>query len=400
MIPNTPTTAEVAANLRAQLQAALAQTIPFLPKAALDVMAKVLAGVFILLWKYAGFIFLQLFVPSASTQEVTVNGRTLIPLVEWGRLFGLGDPLDPTRAVLEIAIPVTNQTGSLPGAGQLIHQSSGVLYTVISAVPLNASTVSARVRASSDQTGGDGSGTIGNRQVGEALSFASPLPNVARDVTVSAVVVTAEDGETWENYRRRILEFASARPQGGAHADYRFWARQVPGIVAAYPYAGDPGQVDLYVEASAASSGSEDGIPTDDQVDAVENAILYDPVTQVPNRKPVTAGVNVLKITRAEIDLDVTDLTVDNEAETMGQIEDAVDEHLRGLEPFIVGLSRLPRNDRALVSDLGGVVSDVVRANGGTFGVVTMQVNGDTLTAYTLQHGERAKLGELTFDGT
>lgn len=399
MIPNTPTTAEVATNLRNQLQAKLSQTIPLLPKAALDVMAKVLAGVFILLWKYAGWIFLQLFVPYASTSAVTVNGRTLIPLVEWGRLFGLGDPLEATRAVLNVTLPVTNQTGSLPGASQFIHPSSGVLYVSTQAVLLNAATVTVRVRAADDQTGTGGRGTIGNRIVGDVLSLVSPLPNVARDATVASVVTTAAEGESWEAYRSRVLEFAQARPQGGAHADYRFWARQVPGIIAAYPYAGDPGEVDLYVEATAASSGSQDGIPTSDQLEAVENACRYDIVTGSANRMPVTAGINVMAIVRQAIDVDVSELTVDDPETVKEEIGTALDDYLRALEPFIVGLSVLPRRDRALVADMGGIVSDIVRAAGGTFGVLTMTLGLDTLTAYTLAHGEKTKSGGVTFDG-
>src|SRR5688572_33403714 len=82
----TPTTAQVAANLIAQLEAALSQTIPLLPKAFTRVLAKTLSGVFIVLYKYAGFNLLQQFVVTASFEETEVNGTLIRPLVEWGRL--------------------------------------------------------------------------------------------------------------------------------------------------------------------------------------------------------------------------------------------------------------------------------------------------------------------------
>jgi len=57
----TPTTKELSDNIIAQLEATLNQTIPLLPRAFNRVLAKALAAVFILLYKYGGFIFLQIF---------------------------------------------------------------------------------------------------------------------------------------------------------------------------------------------------------------------------------------------------------------------------------------------------------------------------------------------------
>jgi len=393
-----PSTQDLKEQIQNQLSTALGGAV-FLPKSFLRVLSTVLAGFLVLLFKYGSWLLLQILVPYASTKEVTVQGRNIVPLVEWGRLFGLGDPLAASSAEVEVTVTVTQQTGSIPAASQLIHAPSGVVYLSTSSVVLNAPTVTVRVRAASDQNGGLGVGVIGNRQPGDILTFASPLPNVGRDTTVTTQVVTAADAESWDAYRTRILEFAQARPQGGAHADYRLWAREVPGIIGAWPYAGDPGQVDVYVEATEESSEDPDGIPTAPQLEAVEQAILYDPVTGEPSRKPVTAGVNVLPITRQAVDVDITQLTVESEPEVQAQIQTALDDHLRSLEPYIVGLSILPRRDRVLVADLAGIVSGVVRAAGGTFGVLTMEVSGDTITAYTLEPGEKAKLGALTYDG-
>src|SRR5690606_20518260 len=119
---------------------------------------------------------LQLFVPYASTKEVTVNGLKFTPLIEWGRLLGVGDPLAATRAVLDVTVTVTNQTGTLASGAQLLRKSTGVVYTSQAPVALDAPTVTVRARASSDQSGSEGLGIIGNLQVGDALEFASPLP--------------------------------------------------------------------------------------------------------------------------------------------------------------------------------------------------------------------------------
>jgi uncharacterized phage protein gp47/JayE len=392
----TPSTQDIASNITSQLQASLSQSIPFLPKAFLLVLAKVLAGVFVLLYKYAGFSLLQLFVATASTKETTVNGRTFIPLVEWGVLVGVGRPNAATRAILSATVTVTEQTGDLANGAQLIRSTTGVVYVSTQPVELDAATVEVTIRAASDPQGNGGIGTIGNLQEGDELSFASPLPNVARVVTVSEVIETAEDAEDWETYRSRVVERMQARPQGGAYADYRIWARTVPGIVAAYPYTGNPGQVDVYIEASVESSESEDGIPTEAQITAVEEAIDLDE-DGIAYRRPVNAAVNVFPITRTEFDITIENLAATDLASLEDDIEAGVDEYLRAREPFIVGLSVLPRLDRVTQPALSGVVEGIVSAAGGTFTSLVLELSAVEIQAYSLDTGEKAKLGTVSY---
>ena len=146
----TPTTKDISDNIIAQLEASLNQSIPLLPKAFLRVLAKALGGVFILLYKYAGFMFLQMFVQTASISETTINGKTVSPLTQWGRLIGIGDPVAATNAELLIDITVDNQTGTLPSGSQLVNSANGVTYITIGTINLNASTVQVTIRASAD----------------------------------------------------------------------------------------------------------------------------------------------------------------------------------------------------------------------------------------------------------
>jgi len=270
----TLTTKEISENIVAQMEASFNQTIPLLPKSFLRVLAKVLAAVFVLLYKYGGFMFLQIFVQSASANDTTVNGVVLNPLTEWGRLIGVGDPVAATNAELLIDITVENQVGSLPSGSQLVNSDNGVTYITIGAVLLNAATVQANIRAVSDQTGGGGAGAIGNLNPADIVSFANPLANVARDAVVDSQVTTGADAEATEVYRQRVIDRFQKRPQGGALSDYEIWGEEVAGIVNVYPYTSDdPGQVDVYVEATVASSGDPDGI-TD--VSAIASCIRFD----------------------------------------------------------------------------------------------------------------------------
>lgn len=396
MIPETPTTQEIAENIVAQVEANLNETVPLMPKAFIRVLAKALAGVFVLVYKYAGSMFLQMFVAHASMRETTILGKTVRPLVEWGRLFGAGDPIAATRAELRISVTVLNQVGTLPGESQLVFPATGVVYLTTSTVELNASTVEVGVRASSDQTGGGGAGSIGNLQPGDTVLFASPLPNIATRATVVAQTVTGADGETEAAYRARVLRYAQKRPQGGASADYELWAEDDPGIIHVYPYAGAPGEVDVYVEATVASSGSEDGIPTTAQLEAVAALIEFDK-DGLASRRPVNAGVNVYPITRVTFDVQVTGVEAPDVAAAEATIGAAVDEYFRAREPFIVGLSSLPRNDRVTLAAVSGVVDDAVSALGGTVTSVVVKLSGVPTPAYTLGDGEKAKLGTMTY---
>lgn len=388
------TTAALTEQIVSQLQGSLGQQIPFLPKAFLRVLAKVLAGVFALLQKYAGWISLQLFVAHASDKETTINGRKIRPLVEWGRLVGVGDPDPATRAELWITATVLNvdPSKSISAGQQVIRSETGFVYLVVAAVAMSASSVQVRIRATYSPNNGDGSGSAGNLLPGDIVEFANTPPGVGTKATVHSQEKTAADAESIDRYRGRIYQKMQQRPQGGAYADYRQWGEEVEGIVNIYPYAGDPGEVDIYVEADEASSGSPDGIPTGPQLSAVGDSIEMNEAG-LATRRPVSAAKNVLPISRRAFGVRVYGLTPETSTTTQA-ITDGCDEYFRSLEPYIVGLSALPRKDRATQAALSGLIDAIVNANGATIAKVELLVSGSPVSAYTLDPGEKAKLVE------
>lgn len=393
----TPTTKQISDNIIAQLEASLNQTIPLLPKSFLRVLAKALAGVFVLLYKYGGFMFLQIFVRTASASETTVNGQVVSPLTEWGRLIGVGDPAAATNAELQAEVTVEVQSGILPSNSQLVNTDNGVTYITLGAVTLDAPTKIVTVRASSDQAGGGGSGAIGNLDLGATLTFANPIANVSRNTTVVTQVVTGADGESIDAYRQRIINRFQKRPQGGAYADYEIWGEEPPGIINVYPYTSDcPGQVDVYVEATPESSGDPDGIPTAAQLQEVLDSINLDQDDRA-TRRPANALANTFPITRTGFDIRVTGLLVDNLAQVQTAITTAIEEYFLDREPFIEGLSVLPRRDRITRSAVGGVVDDIVSASGGIFSSVIITQAGINIELYSLGIGEKAKAATVSF---
>jgi len=390
----TPTTEQVADNIVAQIEAQISQTVPLFPKAFIRVMAKAMAAVYVILYKYGGFTFLQMFVSTASDKPTTINGRIITPLREWGRLVGIPDPKAATQAELTVTVAVTNQTGFLRSGSQLLGQTNGVTYLTSGDVLLDAPTVNVVVRAAGDQQGGDGSGTIGNLSAGAVMSFANPLPNVARDAVVLNAVTTGAGAETTAAYRQRTLDRFQKRPQGGAYADYEQWGEEAEGVANVYPYTSQcPGQVDVYVE----SATEPDGIPTTAQLQAVLDIINLDQ-NGLATRRPATALVNTFPIIRPPFDVQVAGISVPGSlAAVQAQITEATTEYFLSRAPYIVGLDVGVRVDIITQTELGGVVSDIVSAAGGLFSSVAIRKAGLPVSIYVLGVGEKAKLGAISY---
>ena len=399
MALSVPSTQTVSDQIIAAIESELGKSISLLPKSFTRVLSKALAGMWTITYKYTAWTHLQKYVAYASFGETEVNGRKLTPLVEWGRLIGVGDPVAATNAQLTVSFGVLNTDSStLPAGTQLVHPSSGVIYITMADVTLDADPKTVNVLAASDTDNHGGAGVIGNRNVGagetgDKLEWASPIAQLDSDggAHCTVAVVTAADAETEDAYRARVVERFAGRAEGGAYSDYAIWALEVNGIINAYVYRGqrDSGAVDVYVEASVASS-DEDGIPTDAQRQAVEDSIESDS-GGLATRRPVSTWVSVYKISRQAYDVTVNGLTPEDDA-TKTAIDQALDDYFRGREPFILGLSKLPRLDRVTEAAVSGVVDETAAAFGATVTSVTVALNGQTITADTLGDGQKAKL--------
>lgn len=390
MALETNTVQEVYDNLVAQLQSEFGT---FFPKSFALVLSKALAAIFILLYKYCGFIFLQMFVSTASMEETEINGKTITPLIEWGRLIGVGDPTPATQAELIIEMVTEDASVTLPVGVQWVHVASGITFLSLESVALTSATVQVAVIAASDPNGTAGSGTQGNLVAGTELSLANPLAGVNRTATVVSQSVTGAEKETNENYRKRVVARFQQKPQGGAYVDYKIWGEGVSGILNVYPYTStSPGRVDVYVE----SATETDGIPTSAQLTSVLAAINYDD-NGLASRRPANALVTALAITRLSFDVEIEGLDVDNLAQVKTDIEDALTSYFLAKEPYIVGLSIPPRKDRITQAAISGVVDDVVSEAGGVFTDIVVNLSASPITLYSLGIGEKAKLGGVTY---
>ena len=383
-----------------QLEAQFNTTIPLLPKAFTRWLSKVLAGVFIILYKQAGWIFLQIFVATASFKEVEIFGKKVTPLIEWGRLLGIGDPTASVPAEYDVDINVNDLASTLPAGTQYSSTLNNVIYITQTSFLLSSSIETIQVIAT---TGG----TVGNLDVGATLSTVNTLGIIENDGTISAILTTGIDAESEASYRQKTVEAFQLQPQGGALADYRLQARVVPGVVQTFIYTGSTtANVLIYVEADP--DIYPDRIPDPALLIAVgtEYDRLKDNKTEFT--RPLTAIIdpagdqsygNILPVIIICFDVEVTDVVVDDLADVKAQIKAALDIYFLGREPFIVGLSVAPAVNVISQANVIGIVNDIVTANNGSFITAVLTLDSIVIQNYVLQEGELSKMDVLIVNG-
>lgn len=386
-----------------QLESQFAKTFPIFPKSFIRVLSKTLAGVFIVLYKTSGWIFKQIFVQFASFEDVTINGKIINPLKEWGRLVGVGDPNEATQAELTISLTVNSIGETLFAGTQFTNTTNGVIYITQQNYTLSANPTAVSVIAIT-------AGTIGNLTPGtDILTAVNTLGIIENDASITTLDVTAVDAETETAYRRRIIERFQLQPQGGAYADYRIWASDVAGVLQTYIYAGDPpSNVLVYVAGVPASYINR--VADSALLLAVANAIEYDPDTGLADRRPIGAVIdpagdgsytNITSISNVTFDVEITSLSIDADIldDVKEDIYNALDDYFEEREPYIEGLSIPPKKGNITQGNVMGIVNDIVASNSGTFLSAIVSISGVVQSNYALQEGELALFGALTING-
>jgi uncharacterized phage protein gp47/JayE len=398
MTTPTKTATEISNTIISQIENELNQTIPLFPKAFNRVLAKTFGGVFVTLYKFAGFILLQMFVRTCSDKDMTVGGVTINPLREWGALVGLEKTLGD-KAQYTIEVDVLDQTGDTVQAGtQLIKSDTQSIYFTDAAFDLDAATKSVNVTAAE-------TGTVPNLSVGDTIAFTSTPVPIGKDATVTAGITTGSNDETTEDFRQRVIDRFAARPQGGAYADYRIWGTENANVQSIYPYSGGEisgsgtGEVDLFIEAKTTyNEPNPDGLADQPLIDDVIDNYIDIDQSGVATRRPVNVLVNGASITRTDFETVISGLSPDT-SENRSTIDEAVQDWFLGREPFIDGLDVPPRLDTITVSSLSGTVGRVAEALGATINRVSIEELGTPLSApRVLAAGEKSKCSTITYE--
>jgi len=181
---------------------------------------------------------------------------------------------------------ISGTSGTTVSAGLQLQDAVGALYEVTAdAVVGGGGTVDAAVWALQG-------GTAGNLDAGAPLTITASIPGL----NAAAVVVSLAGGDDAEGdtaLRERLLEVMRNAPAGGAAADYRRWALEVPGVDRAFVFGTRRGlgTVDVAVM-------TDEGLPTSGLITAVEDYI--------DERRPVATDVLILAPDLVTVDVAAT----------------------------------------------------------------------------------------------
>ena len=257
------------------------------------------------------------------------------------------------------------------------------------------------VEAIQTQAGNGGAGALGNCIISDTMDYVVvPVGALSGwSPTVTALIQTGTDAELADVYRARVINKMQRRPQGGAYADYFEWGTDAAGVVNIYPYTGSPGEVDVYVEATPASSGDPDGIPTAAQLLSVAAFIELD-TAGLAYRRPVSSFVTVLPITRAAIDVTIENLIGIPAGEIAAAkvlIDAAITEKMLTYEPYIAGLTVDARNT-CTRAEIAGAAFQVAWSLGGTIDNVLIARSGSPISeSVSVGVGEKFKAGTIVY---
>ena len=358
-----PTTTAIRDQIIVDIDAAIGQTSPILPKAFVRVLATALAGVLSLAYRFALWAYRQIF--TATADEAAVLAR--------GAQYGLA-PSAAVAAVLDAE--ATGTDGITIPAGTLWYAGT-VVYSQQAAVDIAGGVAAITVGC---LTPGDG----GNLGIGETLNLASPIAGVDSEATTTGTTTTGEDAESLESFRAEVQERERRRPQGGATADYVQWALEVPGIVKAFAHRITPGYATVY-PLVALTGGAGDRLP-----DVTKRAEVLAYLEDL-HRKPLQSTPVVEPMTEVEFDVTITDLSPDTAA-IRAAIQSAIEAYL---------LTRYPRQypDETAPTDVvsAAALSGVAVDAGMESGTLTMEADAVPASTYTLAAGELAIFGAMAW---
>lgn len=384
------------------LQEKFNQKLRLLPKSFMNVLAKVLAGIFVIQYKLAGWFYLQLFPDTADFATVEILGQSVRPLVRLGNLFGVGEPLNGQAWEGTARVAANAMGKSLTLGTQLKSDKTGLVYNVAANTAVDSEEVEFPVYCTQQ-------GTAGALDVGDVLKFVSPLGFVSREATVSGTTANGTEDESESHYRSRVMSGYGPQPQGGSLTDYRTWAFDVAGVLNTYPYNDEnsPAGVLLYVAGNPETY--PDRVPDKGLCIAVGKACTYDPDTGKASRKPLTAVLdpagdetyaNVLPVIVKTFDVFVSGLDGAGTGDFGDSLAAELKIYFENREPYIRGLTDdTGRTDDVLRNAVIAVASGVATAMQAKFGTAKMQLDGAETEAYTLGQGELAALGNLYIDG-
>lgn len=368
--PQMPTTTEIKDRIISDIESYIGQSTPILPKAFNIVLAKALAGVFTILYRFALWAIDQIFTVTQDEDSLITKGNQ----------YGI------IRKPAVQAVAVVGFTGDngavIPEGTQFRGNLNGLVYQLQSALTIAAGVASGNLICLT-------SGSDGTLLAGNILTIISPIAGINNTGTVSSMDTDGSDQEDIEDYRARIQTREKLQPQGGSLVDYITWALEVADITRAFAWGKREvaGITAGYIYVYPVTDNEASRVPSAGKLLEVHDYI------DDPSRAPMQAvEIVVLGMTERTFDITVTDLSPDTSAIRT--------EFETNLAAYL--LEREPKQFTNQI-DVKNVVSrsgiESIAINSGADSItLTVDINVDgTIEAHTLAYNELAILGSVTY---
>ena len=384
------------------------QTFRILPKSFVHILCKILAGLFIVNYRDVAWWGMQQFPATAYYGNVSFLGITINPLIMLGDLYGAGEPKPSTQWRGTIRVNTVAQGTFLNSGTQLKSNVTGKIYLTEETVLLDGSSVDIPVKCASG-------GIAGNLDDGDTVDFVAQLGNVEKTATVVSVVKDGTDEESEAEYRRRVTIRFNTKLHGGAYADYREWASDVPGVLQIYPY-GDCEEISgpnytstgVMIYVAGEPELYPDRIPDEALLRNVGHACTYDPETglmrkmmgQVIDPAFDETYANIMPVSVKPFDVFITGLTGVDVSDFIDGAKVALNTYFDSREPYIKGLTNEKQiANKITYNNVAGVMNEYATSVGADYLGIELKSEGVDIITYTLGYGELAKLGTLYIEG-
>lgn len=242
----------------------------------IGVISRVIAGMTHLMLGFLTFISRQVFPDTAELEF----------LERWASIWGI------TRneaTFAQFIITITGTDGAVIPQGTALQNGEGLKYETDDEGTIAGGSVDIQVTA-------ELSGADYDMSAGQILTLISPIANIDSEATISTIATDADDTESDESLRARLIDRLQLPPLGGSANDYLQWQREVTGVTRAWvlPLQFGPGTVGC----SFVTDNEDPIIPSVAKVQEVQDYIDF--------RKPVTALVTVFAPTEAAMALDIS----------------------------------------------------------------------------------------------
>lgn len=243
----------------------------------LGVISRALAGLAHLLYSFLTWISRQVFPDTAELEYLN----------RWASIWGI---FRSEATFAEASVLLTGSNGSVIPQGTVYQREDGLQYSLKEEVIFTATGMATESVICLS------SGSNGDLNIGATVSLLSPIAGVDSDAIVDSIVVDADDTESDDSLRERLINRLQLPPLGGSANDYIQWAREVPGVTRSWvlPLYLGPGTVGV----SFTVDNEDPIIPSPAKVQEVQDYIDF--------LKPVTALVTVFAPVEAAMDLDIS----------------------------------------------------------------------------------------------